>query len=385
MKKTKSNKKINMSIIFGIYIILVLLAKVVRYTILKDTMIKEAIGKKWISDIISFNVSFKFLEVETTSSSVISMEAGGNSSFIFAILFYPFKFLGFNTYEELEILVTIFWNLLIILLLSRCRKNLSIINFIFLSLMIIILNIFAFTISKEPIQFIYFLFLFYFLDKKDLSLNKKIFWIYIVIGVSVLTFRKYYLLILFFFFILYILIYLLARYKNYKIIRMILFIFSIPVSYVILLNVMKLFDYEYYKLMLYLRGDTRLDEAVTVIKGVISSTNDVSMMIEFLLVVVRLLFPIELLKFGPQYILYFIFQTFISIQLILKLIKFDKNTPTQKITILLFIAFILTSACFEPDFGSWIRHEAVTFPLLLIIGDFCKKTRRRKLCLNENP
>lgn len=33
----------------------------------------------------------------------------------------------------------------------------------------------------------------------------------------------------------------------------------------------------------------------------------------------------------------------------------------------LYLAFLLCSAAFEPDFGSWIRHEGITLPVLLLI------------------
>ena len=33
-----------------------------------------------------------------------------------------------------------------------------------------------------------------------------------------------------------------------------------------------------------------------------------------------------------------------------------------------FTAYILGSFLFEPDFGSWVRHEAATFPVLHMIA-----------------
>lgn len=33
----------------------------------------------------------------------------------------------------------------------------------------------------------------------------------------------------------------------------------------------------------------------------------------------------------------------------------------------LYLAFLLCSAAFEPDFGSWIRHEGITLPILVLI------------------
>ena len=33
-----------------------------------------------------------------------------------------------------------------------------------------------------------------------------------------------------------------------------------------------------------------------------------------------------------------------------------------------FIAYFLGSVVFEPDFGSWTRHEATTFPILQMMA-----------------
>ena len=33
----------------------------------------------------------------------------------------------------------------------------------------------------------------------------------------------------------------------------------------------------------------------------------------------------------------------------------------------LYLAFLLCSAAFEPDFGSWIRHQGVALPIILLI------------------
>ena len=43
------------------------------------------------------------------------------------------------------------------------------------------------------------------------------------------------------------------------------------------------------------------------------------------------------------------------------------NTKSQNLALYIYIAFILGSATFEPDFGSWVRHEAATFPILMIV------------------
>jgi hypothetical protein len=46
---------------------------------------------------------------------------------------------------------------------------------------------------------------------------------------------------------------------------------------------------------------------------------------------------------------------------------FKELSEDEKTALNLFLAFVLMGAVFEPDFGSWIRHESVTIPLFLIV------------------
>lgn len=45
----------------------------------------------------------------------------------------------------------------------------------------------------------------------------------------------------------------------------------------------------------------------------------------------------------------------------------EDRRDTRTAALYLYLAFLLCSAAFEPDFGSWIRHEGITFPILLLI------------------
>ena len=48
----------------------------------------------------------------------------------------------------------------------------------------------------------------------------------------------------------------------------------------------------------------------------------------------------------------------------------NKISVDRKIAIFIYMAFLMGSAAFEPDFGSWIRHEAVLFPIFMIVSGF---------------
>lgn len=53
-----------------------------------------------------------------------------------------------------------------------------------------------------------------------------------------------------------------------------------------------------------------------------------------------------------------------------KIAAFEKRLDRQNCrtaALYLYLAFLLCSAAFEPDFGSWIRHEGITLPVLLLM------------------
>lgn len=47
--------------------------------------------------------------------------------------------------------------------------------------------------------------------------------------------------------------------------------------------------------------------------------------------------------------------------------KAEDRRLTRTAALYLYLAFLLCSAAFEPDFGSWIRHQGVALPIILLI------------------
>lgn len=47
--------------------------------------------------------------------------------------------------------------------------------------------------------------------------------------------------------------------------------------------------------------------------------------------------------------------------------KIVERQTSRRCALYLYIAFLLCSAAFEPDFGSWIRHQGVALPVLLLL------------------
>ena len=48
----------------------------------------------------------------------------------------------------------------------------------------------------------------------------------------------------------------------------------------------------------------------------------------------------------------------------------------ENVALLIICGFIFSSVAFEPDFGSWVRHESVVFPLFIVIMDLHSKVSR---------
>lgn len=51
----------------------------------------------------------------------------------------------------------------------------------------------------------------------------------------------------------------------------------------------------------------------------------------------------------------------------LRLLKEEDRRLSRTSALYLYLAFLLCSAAFEPDFGSWIRHQGVALPIILLI------------------
>ena len=188
------NKKIifrnfKKNIIIFLFIFLIIIGKVVRYTIMKETLVEPGIGHSMIANVASriilFGLTFDSKEAED------SISASDNATSFFSLI----NFFKISTYEGMEIYISIIWNLLLLLLIFRVKDSLSIFEFIFLTLSIVVLNIFDFCLAKEPVQMLYFI-LIYFVLTKCKSFKKMFILTMLIILFSAITFRLYYILII---------------------------------------------------------------------------------------------------------------------------------------------------------------------------------------------
>lgn len=180
----KNIKKIDFYIIIFLFPILILVGKIIRYTIMKSVLVDAGIGYTWINIIVSNLQPKEILDL------TIASEQNG-----FAILFFKFiNIFNLQTYIDFEVLITIIFNALLLVMFFKCKRDLTLWQFVFIALSILVLNIFDFCLSKDPIQMIFFLIIFYILLSKNIK--HKEFWTIFVISISALIFRKYFLLII---------------------------------------------------------------------------------------------------------------------------------------------------------------------------------------------
>ena len=108
----------------------------------------------------------------------------------------------------------------------------------------------------------------------------------------------------------------------------------------------------------------------TYIKNIVaeeSTSNIFLITVEYAFACIRLLFPFELVSLGPKYWPYIIYQLLMTAFMIIGINNYDNLGKIQKFAVAIFVGYVFCSACFEVDFGAWVRHNSTTFPLILIL------------------
>jgi len=344
---------VDKNIILFLFIFLIVIGKIIRYTIMKTVLVDAGIGYSWIELIANGDLYFNFVTIDNAIASE-------NVIYIFSKL----NIFGLQTYLEFEIAISVIFNIITFVFLLKMKKNIKFTNFIFICMSIIALNIFDFTLAKEPLQMIFFFICSIILLNSKLNAKNKIFLIVFVLSFSALILRIYYLIIVsFFLIIIFIYKFIISKTNINNTKKIIISLFLIFISYLTMLVACKYLSPSSYEALLYVR--TRSSSATTDMLNITNSDNVLMLSIEYIIMAARMLFPIELITYGPKYWVYVIYQLFISFVIINKLLTTKKNY----LSICLFVAFVLGSATFEPDFGSWVRHETVLMPVFLVAID----------------
>lgn len=361
---------------YTIWIIpLIIAAKIVRWTIMRPQLVNMSIGWGFVPQIIT--QPFKgFQAAGFWGASNSASNVGDNT-----ISFFQMLNLGFASYQSWEVYLTIIYNILIFICVrdffqrnpyAGWKEN------FFVYLNVAILNIFCLNLAKEPYQMVFF-FLMALAISIPKTYNQKSIALLIALVITILYSRKYFGLVLMYFLILNFLIDKL--FKNGKAInlndkrekrklygKLLLLIVLFGVLHYFFLSYLMTDNEETYNEMVAANSRDQTP-AASQITPLFPNSNPALLAVDYFIKILRLMVPIELLfKLKVTYLFLLVYQGFL-LQFLIRTFKFrDKQrNPTRTIAMYLYIAFLLCSAAFEPDFGSWVRHQGVAFPVILLL------------------
>lgn len=346
--KYKTNKMIAIVILIPLTII----CKILQFTVLPG---------KYFYD------SGRMLSMSTGSNT---MQAWGGAYEIVADLFREINILNFTTLQEWAYSLAFIFGIVLIMMLSRIDEpdNLQL---FFIICSIGLLNVYIFNISKDVIQYGIFFLMYLVIINKRIPKILKIIGCFFIFYWESTFFRSYYILMGALFIILYGIIKVIQR-KNKpinknEVIKIIIIIF---ITMFLLVYFSQFISYEDYQTLINVRYSVPNPGAVSAINNLIDDRGNLALyMVNYVINAVRMMFPVELLLNGPFYAPFVIYQIMILYYLVLTIKSLNKNTNEIIVLALsAFLGYLLVSFTFEPDFGSFVRHEAATFPILHLMA-----------------
>lgn len=287
--------------------------------------------------------------------------------------FRLFKFLPFSTAKEWAIFWTIIMNIVFFIFLLKYKKKYSNQELLFIYASMFILDVFVFNINKDLIQCL-IVFMIFLLTNFKLSNKIKIMIAALIMFLESTCFRSYYifgaLTILIVFFVLnkYIIDKNINKKSVIKAISLILILLFVAIFIAQYIN-----NKAYNELLS--RRDTLAEDidANTVIVDMIPGNGYINYCINYVINLLRLSFPVELLFMGIKYIPFVIYQIYLTINIIKNLKNINK---INIFNISFIVGYWLMLFASESDFGTLVRHQAILFPFYLQMID--ENIKRKK-------
>lgn len=298
-----------------------------------------------------------------------------------AQIFNFINILKLDSLVEWSIILGIIFNIVVFCVLLFRNKSYTMSEYIFIYASIALLNIYVFNLSKDIIQFVVFFIIYAVIVNSKIKNFTKIILITTILIIEALTFRIYYGIMAMLLISIYC-VYLLLMNKNRlnKSVFTNIIIVGLAIFFIEIFIVSIISDTNYQSI-LYARSSVNMyreddTDSVTIITDVLGeNTNFVKFIGNYIINFIRMLIPVELLLKGVKYLPFVIYQIYVSI----KFFKTLKNISHSNIVLTLtLLTFFMISVIFEPDFGSWIRHESA---MMLIIIEMIKNIDNQKLDL----
>lgn len=306
----------------------------------------------------------------------MSMEAWGGSYVVAANFFRAINIFGFTSISQWSWFLGMLLTLVVFFMVLRLPE-LDMVQTIFLLACVGLLNIYVFNIGKDAIQFLFFMAVYLVLLVPIKSSAVKIVCAAIILYFESKVFRSYYVLIAALVLAIYCILAVFRR--NHRLPPAVKIIITTVTMYLlvcVMMVVASVAMHSEYEQIMGIRdyslssreGDV---DSVTIIKNWVGGDNSTNLplfLLNYLINAVRMMIPFELAIKGVQYLPFFCFQVAVTVYLAHLFGKLDEiEDETQFLAISIFLGYVLASALFEPDFGSWVRHEAATFPVLHLL------------------
>ncbi|MBT1177293.1 hypothetical protein JS532_06900 [Bifidobacterium callimiconis] len=290
-------------------------------------------------------------------------------------LFTSLNFFDFTTMVQWSIFLGMLFNILLFFVLLKADSP-DLLQSLFILATVGLMNIYIFNIGKDIIQFAFFLGVYIVLVLPIKNSLVKVLGSAAILYFESTFFREYYILIAGLVLVVYaILLYFRERNKlGLGSLSWIITLLLASIYAVMLIS--RVIMPEEYTTIIQLRagyvdsfgtGDNGGIMA-TAIRNWIPGESLPIFMVNYVINLFRMLIPIELAFRGAAYLPFFVFQCAVTAYMVNLIRQINKvRDPAKFIALCVFIGYVLASAIFEPDFGSWTRHESATFPILHLL------------------
>lgn len=298
------------------------------------------------------------------SEHILAVMNGSNltdQSYSFTASFYNcINIFRFNNVYSWSIYLTAIATLIIMLFFLLHKKEYSVKQYVFIFASLALLNIYVFNLSKEIIQLIIFLVVFGIISNKHISRDSiKIILCCLIFVFESIFFRIYYLILA----AMLPIIYLCFKKQKTEKIKIYKVIIVIIMAFFAITFVAGLITPTGLSSILNARSsvsDVRLamhdKDANTMIVEVFGRNENFGIFcLNYLLDFLRLMFPLELVIKGLKYCPFVVYQLYLTL-LLFKSIR--RNEERRLLIHSVVLGFVCISAIFEPDFGSFVRHQA---------------------------
>lgn len=302
----------------------------------------------------------------------------GRNSLDFPIkILSVFKFLNLNTPRSSGIFCAVIMNILCFLIFLFYKKRYTIDEYVFIYLTMFVLNLMVFDFNKDIIQFCIILILYKLLSIERFDNIQKILVCSGVLLFESIFFRSYYILAGGLTPMIFVMLSGITPQTNKK--NIALRILCIVIFFFVVIYAMKFISYEAYDELVTRRDNIERLKANTQITNLFKGTSYATFCMNYFVNLIRCLFPLEIFTKGIQFVIFTIYELYISLHIILSLRHITKENIVK---ISFILAYCMMLAASEADFGTFVRHQSVMaiFYLYMITQN---NSGRKTLCLTR--